>query len=92
MKKLLLALFALVSMALAIASCEKKEKEDTTVYCWKVTMVYSYGSDYEMEQEMDLPMTSKEAKELEEKGSYSMNGMSVKVTSVVKQDKSVCGI
>lgn len=91
MKKLLLLLSALMAMCLVFISCEKDDLDDPTVYCWEVHMTQSFMG-MEMTYDMDMPMTNKEAKELRETGSYSMNGMTVKVVSVEKQEKDDCGL
>lgn len=91
MKKLLLLLSALMAMCLVFISCEKDNLDDPTIYCWEVHLTQNLMG-LEMAYDIDMPMTNREAKELRDKGTYSMNGMTVKVVRVEKQDKDDCGL
>ena len=89
MKKLLLAMFAVVSMALAFTSCENKGPEDTTVYCWEVT----YAAEIlgvTISDTMTLPMTTAEMQELKEKATITEDGLTMEIVSIKKLAGEAC--
>ena len=89
MKKLLLALFAAVSMALAFTSCEGEDINDPTVYCWEVT----YSMEFlgiTMTDSIDLPMTNADKKELAEQGEITYEGVTMNIVSIKKQSFEEC--
>lgn len=87
MKKLLLALFAAVSMVMAFTSCENPN--DPTVYCWEV----SYSAEVfgiTISDTTDIPMTIADKQELEREGNLEYQGMSMKIISIKKQSWDEC--
>ena len=89
MKKLLLAMFAAVSMALAFSSCEKGGPEDPTVYCWEVT----YSAEIlglTISDTMTLPMTTAEMEELKEEATITEDGLTMEIVSIKKLPGESC--
>ena len=89
MKKLLLAMFAVVSMALAFTSCENKGPEDTTVYCWEVT----YSAEIlgvTISDTMTLPMTTAEMQELKEEATITEDGLTMQIVNIKKLAGEAC--
>lgn len=77
----------------AFVACEKKEEqvEDTKTYCWSVTITTT-AMGVEIPMEVNLPMTNKEKAELEAKGNYTLNGVTTKVTNIVKVADKDCNL
>ena len=89
MKKILLAMFAVVSMALAFTSCENKGPEDTTVYCWEVT----YSAEVlgiTISDTMNLSMTTAEMEELKEEATITEDGLTMEIVSIKKLPGESC--
>ena len=89
MKKLLLAMFAAVAMAMAFSSCEKNGPEDPTVYCWEVT----YSAEIlgiTISDTMTLPMTTAEMQELKENATITEDGLTMEVVSIKKLAGEAC--
>ena len=89
MKKLLLAMFAVVSMALAFSSCEKGGPDDPTVYCWEVT----YAAEIlgiTISDTMTLPMTTAEMEEFKREATITEDGLTMEIVSIKKLPGESC--